>query len=159
MANAILATDLNGGIGLNGRLPWNKSKEDFEWFRDNTNGHVVLMGSKTWTSLYNTPLFNRINIVISNNEVLGSPSQVLHGEINDIINFVEDSYKNLKTWIIGGANIYEQSWSHVDKVYLTTFKNTYTADTFVDRPRILEEFSNIEFEADHQNIMFQIRSR
>ena len=73
MFNIILATDINGGIGLNNDIPWNFSK-DMEFFRNITKSNnifdkaIVIMGRKTWDSLPVKPLPNRINVVITRNE-------------------------------------------------------------------------------------------
>lgn len=81
----LAATIPSLGIGLNGKLPWNLSKE-MKYFRqvttttqclhgdnDNINDNdineknIVIMGRKTWDSipLKFRPLSNRINIIIS----------------------------------------------------------------------------------------------
>jgi len=87
---AILACTHNGGIGLNGKLPW-RLKEDMKLFKkitttiqnpnDKEKGklNAVIMGRKTWESIPMKfrPLPNRINIILSktiNNLLLSSPS-------------------------------------------------------------------------------------
>ena len=71
---AILACTHNGGIGLNGKLPW-RLKEDMKLFKritttiqnpnDEGKQNAVIMGRKTWESIPNKfrPLPNRINII------------------------------------------------------------------------------------------------
>lgn len=87
---AILACTHDGGIGLNGKLPW-RLKEDMKLFKkitttiqnpnDKEKGklNAVIMGRKTWESIPMKfrPLPNRINIILSktiNNLLLSSPS-------------------------------------------------------------------------------------
>ena len=41
-------------------------KEDLEWFKKITTGHIVVMGYNTWKSLPIKPLKDRYNIVITN---------------------------------------------------------------------------------------------
>lgn len=77
----IVALTLSRGIGLKNDLPW-KLKSDMMFFSRVTSGllvtrstgqmNVVLMGRKTWESLpaHSRPLKNRINVVISRQEVL-----------------------------------------------------------------------------------------
>ena len=50
-------------IGKDNKLPW-KNSNDLKWFRQNTEGNIVIMGRKTFESI-GKPLPNRINIVIS----------------------------------------------------------------------------------------------
>ncbi len=63
---AILATDILGGISKNGIIPW-KSKEDMNFFYNKTVNNVVVMGRKTYYSLPDKyrPLKNRLNIVLT----------------------------------------------------------------------------------------------
>lgn len=55
---------LNRVIGAGNKIPWHLP-EDFKWFKRMTSGNVVIMGRKTFESLGNKPLPNRINIVLS----------------------------------------------------------------------------------------------
>ena len=61
---AIAAMSLNRVIGAGNAIPWHLP-EDFKWFKQMTSGNVVIMGRKTFESLGNKPLPNRINIVLS----------------------------------------------------------------------------------------------
>ena len=61
----IVATDQQGGIGIDNTLPW-KLPEDMAHFKRLTTGHPVLMGRKTFDSI-GRPLPNRRNIVITRN--------------------------------------------------------------------------------------------
>ena len=48
MIKAIFATDKFGGMGFNGTLPWPHHSEDLSYFREQTKGHIVVMGRNTW---------------------------------------------------------------------------------------------------------------
>lgn len=64
---AIVATDVKGGIGLNNQLLF-KSKKDLSNFKKLTMGNIVIMGRKTFDSIFNyikSPLSGRVNIVIT----------------------------------------------------------------------------------------------
>jgi dihydrofolate reductase len=54
------------GIDLNGipTMAWS-FKSDIDHFKNTTTGNFVFMGRKTWESIPNRPLTNRINIVLS----------------------------------------------------------------------------------------------
>jgi dihydrofolate reductase len=74
----ITALDIDGIIGLDNNLPWHVP-EDLAFFKNMTQGHVVIMGRKTFESLPNGPLKNRINIVITRNSShYKSTSRELH---------------------------------------------------------------------------------
>jgi hypothetical protein len=67
---AIVATDLLGGIGKNNSIPWH-SKTDLQFFLNKTINNVVIMGKNTFLSLpHKKPLKNRLNIVLTNNPTL-----------------------------------------------------------------------------------------
>ena len=59
MIRAILAHDAYWGIGKDGDLPWPKNPDDLKWFKECTEGGVVVMGKTTWDSLPNKPLPKR----------------------------------------------------------------------------------------------------
>lgn len=130
--NAIFARDANGGIGKNNDLPWPRNDADMKWFRENTLGHVVVMGRKTWESLGSKKLPKRINYVITNSNVEGSPDGIYQGDIGNILNEIEKKHAGLKVWVIGGANIYKQSMSYCNYLYLTEFKKSFDCDTYLD---------------------------
>ena len=64
----IWAQDQNGGIGIDGKLPWHISN-DLKNFKKLTLGSTVLMGRNTWESLPVQPLPERKNIVLSSREI------------------------------------------------------------------------------------------
>ena len=118
----IIACDPDGGIGYKNRLPWNKIQGDLPRFKRLTDKFPVIMGRKTWDSLPKKPLPNRTNIVIT--------SRPFEHEgvtcVSDIMDHT-DWY-----WLIGGANLIEQSWSYINEVHLTRVYDHYTCDTFID---------------------------
>ena len=63
--DAIVAVDAKNGIAKDGKIPW-KSKADMKFFREQTTGCIIIMGSTTLLSLPNAlPLPNRLNIVVT----------------------------------------------------------------------------------------------
>ena len=61
----IVAVDKNWAIGKNNKLMWS-IPADMKFFRETTQGNVVIMGRKTLESFpQGQPLKNRVNIVIS----------------------------------------------------------------------------------------------
>lgn len=134
--NAILAHDDNYGIGKDNDLPWPRNAADLKWFRECTIGHVVVMGRKTWESIGSKPLPRRINVVVSNQKFPsptdGGPDHVFSGDINECIQtLLTELYPNLKIWIIGGADLYSQTLSQCDNIYLTHIPGDYNCDNFV----------------------------
>ncbi len=129
--NGILAYDDKYGIGKNGSLPWEHSPADMKWFKENTKGHIVVMGRKTWESIGSKKLPNRINIVITRSKIEGTPDGVYYGDMSKLPQMIKLEYSDLKTWIIGGADIYKQSLHLCDNIFTTHVKGDYNCDTFV----------------------------
>lgn len=65
MISAIVAADEKWGIGKDGKLLVS-IPEDLKRFKAITKHNVVVMGRKTWESLPNKPLPDRVNLVITN---------------------------------------------------------------------------------------------
>ena len=130
MISAIVAVDNNWGIGYNGDL-LEHIPEDLKYFKALTTGHVVVMGRKTWDSLPQKPLKDRLNIVISS-----QPRGVL-GEMAFSIPMDEAKVRvalsgNDEEWfIIGGGSIYQEFLSVCDRVYVTKiYKDHDNVDTY-----------------------------
>ena len=60
---AIAAMSLNRVIGRGNSIPWHLP-DDFEWFKQTTMGHVLVMGRKTFESI-GRPLPGRETIVLT----------------------------------------------------------------------------------------------
>ena len=138
IVNLIVAHDATGGIGLNNALPWPKLKEDMQWFRKHTTGHICVMGSKTWKSLpvEYRPLPNRINVVytsMAGDPIYAQANQTLNGgRIEAAITYLERTYNNKDIFVIGGKQIFEQWLPYVDFIHRTQIKSTFKCDTFLD---------------------------
>ena len=130
MISAIVAVDENWGIGYNGDLLAH-IPEDLKHFQQLTVNHVVIMGRKTWDSLPNKPLKNRLNLVISSQprgvlEDMSMRSSLEEAKIR--LNHLDDD----EEWfIIGGGSIYQEFLSVCDRVYVTKiFKDHENVDTY-----------------------------
>jgi dihydrofolate reductase len=134
---AILAHDDKYGIGKNGGLPWSHNPADMKWFRECTDGHIVIMGRKTWESLGNKKLPNRTNIVITRSKIEGNPDGVYYGDMCDLITMLKSEYPDLKIWIIGGADIYRQALPYCESIYVTKIPGDYNCDAFVPLDKYL----------------------
>ena len=155
--NAILAIDNNYGIGYGNNLPWPVNRKDMKWFRDNTRGHVVVMGRKPWERLGSVPLPHRINVVVSSRELEG-PDVVMGGDLPTILQQLENRFLHLHIFVIGGAEIYRQAMPFCDKLYVTRLNKSYRCDTFM-RQSDFEDFEVCEYEDKDDEMTIQIRSK
>ena len=130
MISAIVAVDNNWGIGYNGDL-LEHIPEDLKYFKELTTGHIVVMGRKTWDSLPQKPLKDRLNIVISSQpkEVLGDLSiriSLEEAKIRLALSSADEEW-----FIIGGGTIYKELLPICDRVYVTKIlKDHENVDTY-----------------------------
>lgn len=114
---AIVAKTSNQVIAVNHQLPY-YIPDDLKWFQYHTIKQCVIMGHRTWLSLGNKPLKNRIHIVITH-----SPSSVLviRGEVILFMTFKNYMSRcfNHQHWVIGGQQIYELFIPYIDTFYIT----------------------------------------
>ena len=135
----IVAHGDNGEIGLNNDLPWPRIKEDMKHFRETTTDHIVVMGRNTWESLNETPLKNRVNIVVSttlpaielNGVYENSPLHFVHS-IPAALGKAYAEYPGKTIFFIGGAKLYNSVCNMVEKLIITQVPGTWEADTYFD---------------------------
>lgn len=119
MISIVVAKSANHVIGVDNQLPW-RLPSDLKWFKETTTGGVVVMGRKTFESI-GKPLPDRINVIISKQPVpIEWASKVVWvNSIQQAMDYVRGLDGMIKTFIIGGSEIYRQFISLVDQVYLT----------------------------------------
>ncbi|MBI29474.1 MAG: dihydrofolate reductase [Pelagibacteraceae bacterium] len=135
LIRAILAIDDKGGVGKAGSMPWPSNKKDFQWFKRNTEGNVIIMGSSTWKDpKMKNPLPGRVNIVISSKEQQAYPGadMCINGILSKQLDLISKQYPEKIIWIIGGPNIVNQLFSLIEEVYLTRIYGNFNCDTFLD---------------------------
>lgn len=124
--------DRERGIGKNNDLMWHLPA-DMKFFRETTNGHVVVMGRKNWESIPEKfrPLPNRENVILTRNEEYKAEGGLVFHSLQECLNWYsgEDSRE---VFIIGGGEIYRQALDLkcVDEMYITHVDDVYSADTF-----------------------------
>lgn len=130
MISAIVAVDNNWGIGYNGDL-LEHIPEDLKYFKALTTGHVVVMGRKTWDSLPQKPLKDRLNIVISRQPRGSLGEMAFTIQMDEAKMRVAMSDNNEEWFIIGGGSIYQEFLSVCDRVYVTKiYKDHDNVDTY-----------------------------
>lgn len=130
----ILACDINGGIGYQGKLPWERLPADLPRFKRLTEGGVVVMGRGTWESLNRKPLSNRLNFIVTSS-VGFYPSCCFTIPNLDYIKGFDNA------WVIGGAGLVNSNWHHIHEIHLSLVLTEYTCDTFIDRKIISDNFT------------------
>ncbi|MGO7584976.1 dihydrofolate reductase [Rhizobium ruizarguesonis] len=107
-------------IGVENRLPWHLGT-DLKHFKELTQGHVIIMGRKTFESL-GRPLPNRVNIVLSRDKVEDRPNVVWANNPETAL-LLADFYSickaNKQFFVIGGENIYNLFQDVINKIFVT----------------------------------------
>lgn len=135
----IAAVDRNGAIGKGGKLPWHY-KADLRFFREQTTGHSCVMGYRTWLSLRDVPLKDRLNLVLSREtHVTRFPSVVFLTHHESVLEI--NARARADTFIIGGAETYRLFLPHIERWIITEVPLTIAdADTFMP-DGYLDEFA------------------
>ena len=136
-------------IGRNNKLPWN-IPEEFQHFKKIISSKPVVMGRKTYESIGRL-VKGCPNIIISRT------ISEIHGA--DVCNTIEKGIEKAKKYgdeifILGGAEIYKESLSLTDKMYLSTIKEEYEGDAFF--PEFDESKWAVEKREDHKDFEFVV---
>ena len=145
MIKLIVAISTNRCIGKDNTLIW-KLPSDLKRFKQITSGHTVVMGRKTFQSI-GKPLPNRRNIIITRDSGFIA-------EGCEVVNSIEEALllSSEDCFIIGGSEIYKQTISIADKIYLTLVHGEFQGDSFF--PEIegyWKEISRQDFTKDEKN--------
>lgn len=134
----VAAQASDGGIGVNGTIPWH-IKHDMRFFKETTQYtsnpekvNAVIMGRKTWESLPQKPLKNRINIVLSQT-VQNLPGAFVCTSLDNALAFMDlEKHYVENVFVIGGEEIYKEAMQHRDLnwVLLTAVFTDYECDKF-----------------------------
>ncbi len=147
MFELIIAIDPNGGIGLQGKLPWN-CKEELEIFKNKTLNNIVVMGTNTLFSLPKI-LPNREIFMLTNNPTNVEYVNILRIHNAKIICTLEHPqliFSEKTVFIAGGNQVYKHALSNPDlvhKIHISIMKKQFDCDTFFELD-LLENFVIIE---------------
>lgn len=147
--HAIVAVASDGAIGRQGDLLCHLPA-DMKHFKEVTMGHSIVMGRKTFESFPRRPLPGRQNIVITRDALWQYTGVTVVHSLDEAIAAAETE----TVFIIGGAQIYEQSLPLVDVLHLTRIHARWaSADVFF--PALdMDEWQEVEREhhgSDHRN--------
>ena len=126
---AIVAVDLNWGIGYKGNL-LQRIPEDMKFFKQMTIGKVVVMGRETFESLPGKePLKDRTNIVLSKNKKFTNENLVLCCSLEELTQELR-KYNSDDVFVIGGESVYSQLLPYCTEAYVTKINKSYIADKY-----------------------------
>lgn len=126
----IAAVDKNWAIGNKGRLLVRIS-EDQKNFRNETMGHVVVLGRKTLEEFPGgRPLKGRTNIILSGNPEYTVDGAVVVHSLDEL--FVElRKYDSDDIYVIGGQTVYDALIPYCDTGIITKINEEFDADAYI----------------------------
>jgi dihydrofolate reductase len=127
----VVAAARNGAIGMGGDLAWRIS-DDLKWFKSVTMGKPMVMGRKTFESI-GKALPGRDNIVITRAPDFTAERIFIVRTLDSAIKLARHCGEVAgaeELCIIGGGEIYAQSMSRADRIYLTRVDAEIDGDTF-----------------------------
>ena len=122
----IVAMSDNRVIGNNGQLPWRLSA-DLKRFKRLTMGHHIIMGRKTFESIGRL-LPGRTTVVITRQKDYDAKGALVAHDLDEAIQLAKGDDE---AFIIGGAEIYRQAMSKVDRIFLTLVHCEVDGDTLL----------------------------
>lgn len=126
---AILSADRNWGIGYQNKLLVS-IPSDMRFFREMTEGKVIVMGRKTLESFPNgLPLKKRINIVLTHDRSYQVKDAVIVHDKEELLEELK-KYREDDVFVVGGGSVYELLLPYCDTAYVTRIDMAYQADIF-----------------------------
>ncbi len=142
MITLIAAAAENNALGKDNQLVWHLPN-DFKRFKQITSGHYIIMGRKTFES-FPKPLPNRTHVIITRQKNYSIEGCIV---VHSMEEAIEICPKNEDLFVIGGAEIYNQSIHFADKIELTRVHANFEADAYF--PEINSMDWQLVFEEKH----------
>ena len=143
---AIFHADKNWGIGKANDLMFTLPK-DMKFFRETTNGKVVVMGLNTLRSFPSgKPLKNRTNIVLSPEDI--AEDVITVHNLDELFEEIK-KYPADEVFVIGGASVYKTLIPYCTEVLVTKVDADGGAEVFVPN---LDEDENFMLTAQSEPI-------
>ncbi len=160
----IVAVSENGVIGKDNKLLWD-FPEDMAYFKKRTTGKIMIMGRKTFESFGNKPLPKRFHIVVTRSALDSSHEQVKYVSSMKEAYALAEKMSLSGSWpeevmIIGGGQIYLETITDTDFIYLTRIPGTYDGD-IVYNTQLPREFGLAfsQFSDAHPGLRYEIWSK
>ena len=124
----LVAMAKNRVIGKNNTLPWRLSA-DLKRFKQLTMGHHIIMGRKTYESI-GRPLPGRTSVIVTRQPDYQVPGAIVVGSIAEALKVCnEEKDMNQESFVIGGAEIYQQALELCQRMYITEIQQEFDGDT------------------------------
>jgi len=151
---AIVATDLNNGIGKDNKLLCHLPN-DLKFFKKTTMGCPIIMGRKTYDSI-GRALPGRRNIVLTRNPDFKAAGVEIFHDMEECLKSLNEE----KVFVIGGAVIFNELMPFINEMYVTLIHHQFEADTFfptidLDHFKMVWDEHHYKDEKHHYDYTFQ----
>lgn len=126
----IVAVDEQWGIGNQGKMLFHLP-QDLIFFKRITDGSIVLMGRKTFESLPNGALPNRVNVVLTNQKDYQPENVIVIHDLAALAK-IQAAYPDKPVFLIGGGRLYHDLLDQCEAGYVTVIHGSRQADTHFD---------------------------
>ncbi|OIK15415.1 dihydrofolate reductase [Bacillus sp. MUM 116] len=126
MISFLVAMDGKRVIGKDNQLPWHLP-EDLKYFKRVTMGHPIAMGRKTHESIGRV-LPGRENIVITRQQNYQAEGCKMFYSVEDFVDYCRKQDEEI--FIIGGAEIFKETFKSADRLYITEIHAEFEGDTY-----------------------------
>jgi dihydrofolate reductase len=140
MIRCIVAIDSKNGLANETGIPWNLPS-DKAYFRNQTNGGIVLMGYDTYRK-FNKPLVERKNLVVVREGTVLSPG---FEHVTNTVEYLRKTTDDI--WIIGGSKLFESTVYLADELFITQIDGDFNCTKFF--PDYTGIFRQVDTEEPH----------
>jgi dihydrofolate reductase len=144
----VVATDLDGVIGRDNRLPWHLPA-DLARFKSITMGKPMIMGRRTWESI-GRPLPGRRSIVLTRRRDLEAEGAAVAHTPEQALALAAPADEVM---VVGGADVFGAFLSRADRIYWTEVLTRVDGDVRFPSLDLTEwhEIERQEHAADDRN--------
>ncbi|MEO7560370.1 MAG: dihydrofolate reductase [Nitrosospira sp.] len=122
----LVAMARNRVIGKNNALPW-RLPPDLKRFKALTMGHPIIMGRKTYESI-GRPLPGRTSIIVTRQPDYKAEGAIVVGSLATALRTCYECADTAESFIIGGAEIFQQALIVCDRLYITEIQKDFDGD-------------------------------
>lgn len=128
----IFTKSANNIIGKENDVIW-YVPNDIHEFKEKTNGHIVLMGKKTWENTPSSmkPFPNRHNVVVTRDSCFNNylDNVEIANDLDIYIqNYLANQHEQRTLWINGGGEILFHAIKYANEIHVTELTDTFEGD-------------------------------
>ena len=147
----IVAVSENGVIGNDDKLPWSSIPSDLKFFKETTLNHWCIVGRKTYDTIKH--LKNRNFIVITRQKFDDLENVKFVDSVESSIELANEM-KVGRCYVIGGAEIYRQTFKYVTKLLVTYIEKTVDGNAFYEVPQNYRLVDSSDVKSENGNLFY-----